>query len=247
MTDSYYDLPVIKEAPWKWYVPAYFYAGGLAGAAATMGKYRIALAAESIGGALLIADLGKPQRFLNMMRVFRPSSPMNVGTWILATAGASTAVSLLTGWRAARVTSAITGSMLATYTGVLLGNTAVPAWRDARRRMPLYFAASSAASLASVLELLGANDRRYAMVAKTAKVAGALAVEQAAGPALKETRTWRRAKWLGIASLVATVLDRPRLAGVLGTAAAVMSRFAIVEAGRTSAADPHATFDAQRR
>ena len=254
VSETYYDLPVIKTPPWKWFVPSYFYAGGLAGAAATIGEHAIALAAESIGGALLIADLGKPLRFINMMRVFRPTSPMNMGTWILGTAGASTALALVTGWRPARVTSAIAGSMLSTYTGVLIGNTAVPVWHATRRRMPLYFAASSAASLASLLELLGRPRHRYAVVAKTANLATMLAVQAKAdaagvGAPLHEGRAgtmWRGAKWLGIASLAATVLSRPRLAGVLGTAAAVLGRFAIAEAGVQSAADPRATFGPQR-
>ncbi len=80
------------------------------------------------------------------------------------------------------------------------------------------------------------------------------AVERAARTAgvarpLEEGRSgklWRGAKWLGVASLVATVVGRRRLAGALGTAAAVLGRFAIVEAGRASAADPRATFDPQR-
>jgi hypothetical protein len=58
---------------------------------------------------------------------------------------------------------------------------------------------------------------------------------------------WRGARWLGIASLAATVLRQPRVAGLLGTAANVLGRFAIVEAGRASATDPRATFEPQRR
>jgi hypothetical protein len=64
---------------------------------------------------------------------------------------------------------------------------------------------------------------------------------------LHESKLWRAAKWLGVASLAATVLRRDRLAGVLGTVSALAGRFAIVEAGRASAADPRATFEPQRR
>jgi hypothetical protein len=252
VTDTYYDLPVVKAAPWKWYVPGYFYAGGLAGAAGTMGLHRIGIVAGGAGAALLIADLGKPLRFIHMMRVFRPTSPMNMGTWILSAAGASTALSLVTDSRIPRVASALAGSMLSTYTGVLLGNTTIPVWRATRRRLPLWFAASSAASLASLLELFGTPRRRYSLAAKTAEVIGMRAVERAAdaarvGRPLHDSTLWRTAKWLGIASLVASALRRDRLAGVLGTVSALAGRFAIVEAGRASAADPRATFEPQRR
>ena len=107
MTATYYDLPVVKAAPWKWYVPAYFYLGGLAGAASTMGYEGIAALAEGTGAACLIADLGKPARFIYMMRVFRPTSPMNMGTWILSAATASTGVALLAPNPVTRVTSAV--------------------------------------------------------------------------------------------------------------------------------------------
>ena len=261
VTDTYYDLPVIKAAPWKWYVPAYFYLGGLGGAAATMipmlrGRearrlHWIASIAEGTGALCLIADLGKPLKFVNMMRVFRPTSPMNMGTWILSAASGAGGLGLLVDSKVLASIAGVAGSMLSTYTGVLLGNTTVPVWHATRRRLPLWFAASSAASLASLLELLGTPLRRYALAAKTAEVIGMRGVERAADAArvarpLRESKLWRTAKWLGVASLAATLLKRDRLAGVLGTASALAGRFAIVEAGRASAADPRATFEPQR-
>lgn len=281
VSDTYYDLPVIKPPPWKWYVPLYFYAGGVGGAAATLaaaaeladrpglarGLHAIASAGDAIGAACLIGDLGRPARFHYMMRVFRPTSPMNLGTWILSAAGASGGLALLGSLRGrhrlgpASAASAVTGAMLSTYTAVLIGNTAIPIWETTRRRLPPWFAAASAASLASLLELVAPPGsqrpalRGYSVAAKAAELAGARAVEVAArsagiaGP-LREGRSgglWRGARWLGAASLVATVLGRPRIAGALGTAAALCARFAIVEAGRASAADPRATFEPQRR
>ena len=86
--DTYYDLPAIKAAPWKWYIPAYFYASGLAGAAAALAgalelaapdralgsRLRwISALGDATGAALLIADLGRPARFHHMLRVFRPT------------------------------------------------------------------------------------------------------------------------------------------------------------------------------
>ena len=268
--DTYYDLPVVKTPPWKWYIPTYFYAGGLAGAASTLaaaatlgGRPRVArrlhwIAAigEAAGAACLIADLGRPARFIYMLRVFRPTSPMNIGTWILSAAGASSGLALLA--RPVRgiglaTAGALSGAMLSTYTGVLIGNTAIPIWNATRTELPLHFAASSASSLASLLELVGPARRVYSIGAKLAELVTGIAVERAAGAVaapLREGRSgrmWRGAKWLGVASLAATVLRRSRLAGALGTAAAVLGRFAIVEAGKASAADPRATFEPQRR
>jgi hypothetical protein len=245
MTATYYDLPVVKAAPWKWYVPTYFYLGGLAGAASTLGYEGIAAAAEGTGAACLIADLGKPMRFIYMMRVFRPTSPMNMGTWILSAATASTGASLLVPHPVTRVASAVTGAMLSTYTGVLLGNTATPVWQRSRRVLPPFFATTSAASLASLLEVRGTPRRRYSLIAKTAEIVGGSALERVAGPVLRDNKLWRRSRWLGLASLAATLFKRPRLAGVLGTASALMGRFAILEAGRASANDPYETFEAQ--
>ncbi|WNZ65785.1 polysulfide reductase NrfD [Myxococcus sp. MxC21-1] len=104
---SYYGLPVIKEPVWIAAVPMYLYVGGVAGATSVLG-----LAVELTGGrrlqrlarrcvwvgtvgdmvsaGLLIYDLGRPARFLNMLRVFRPTSPMSIGSWVLAGSGAST-------------------------------------------------------------------------------------------------------------------------------------------------------------
>jgi polysulfide reductase-like protein len=277
--ETYYDLPVVKPPPWRWFVPVYFYASGLGGAAGTLAAaaeltgdrrfarrlHGIAAIGEAVGAACLIADLGRPARFHHMMRVFRPTSPMNAGVWILSAAGASSGLALLAELRGGRrrglgvagAIGAVAGAMLSTYTAVLLGNTAIPIWEATRRRMPLWFAAGSAASLASLVELIGGGGppRGYRIAAKAAELIGARSVEAAAAAAgvdrpLREGRSgriWRGATWLGAGSLIATLARRPRLAGVLGTAAALLARFAIVEAGRASAADPRATFQPQRR
>src|SRR5690242_10258728 len=95
---GYYGIPLLKPAPWTWEIPLYFFTGGTAGAAAVVGAIAdytgadrrlvrdarwIAAAGAVISPALLIADLGRPSRFLNMMRVFKPQSPMSVGVWTL--------------------------------------------------------------------------------------------------------------------------------------------------------------------
>jgi hypothetical protein len=287
-TDTYYDLPVVKAPPWSAYVPAYFHAGGLAGAAASLAGavqllgnrdhaalerklHWIALAGEAVGGAFLIADLGRPERFLNMMRVFRPTSPMNIGTWILSTAGATSTLSLLRSLARRSATprptlagigGALTGTMLSTYTGVLLGNTSIPIWHATRNELPLWFASLSAASLASTLELIisstpGENRllRAYSIVAKAASIAAQNAVERRAESAgvadpLHRGRSgqmWRWSRWLSFGSFTASLFPATRrIAGALGTVSTLLSRFAIADAGRTSAADPRATFEPQR-
>ena len=88
----------MKQPPWTWEIPLYFFVGGAAGAAAVVGAIAdytgadrklvrearwIAAAGSVLSPALLISDLGRPMRFLNMMRVFKPQSPMSVGVWTL--------------------------------------------------------------------------------------------------------------------------------------------------------------------
>jgi hypothetical protein len=157
---TYYELPVLKEPVWIWSVPAYFYAGGAAGAAATLGLAaqvmdpaglrglivqcrRIAALGTAVGTVFLIVDLGRPARFLNMLRVFRPTSPLSVGSWILAAATLLAAIFMLLasssqrGRRlgdAAGIALGFTGVPLAGYTAVLLSNTAVPLWRTSAER-----------------------------------------------------------------------------------------------------------------
>jgi hypothetical protein len=104
---GYYGLPLLKQPSWTWEIPLYFFVGGAAGAAAVVGAIAdytgadralvrharwIAAAGSVISPALLIADLGRPERFLNMLRVFKPRSPMSVGVWtLLGFAGGATA------------------------------------------------------------------------------------------------------------------------------------------------------------
>ncbi|MGH3173597.1 MAG: NrfD/PsrC family molybdoenzyme membrane anchor subunit [Streptosporangiaceae bacterium] len=173
---SYYGRPVIKEPVWQAPdVAGYLFFGGLAGAssvlaaAAHVSGHRelarvskvSALGAISLSAAALVHDLGRPARFTNMLRVFKPSSPMSVGSWLLAgygpVAGAA-AVSEVTGILPAAGTAATLGAglfgpVIATYTAALICDTAVPAWHAGYREMPYVFA-GSAASAAGGLGLL---------------------------------------------------------------------------------------------
>jgi Polysulphide reductase, NrfD len=197
---SYYGKPVIKEPVWEVPdVPAYLFLGGLAGASSVLatGSHlsghrelaRVAkvgaLGAISLSAAALVHDLGRPSRFVNMLRVFKPSSPMSVGSWLLAgygpVAGAA-AVSEVTGiWpgagTAATVGAGLLGPAIATYTAALICDTAVPSWHAGYREMPYVFA-GSAASAAGGLGLL-ATSPAEAGPARNLAVFGA-AVELAA-------------------------------------------------------------------
>src|SRR5690349_11627431 len=141
MTDgvrSYYGHPVIKEPTWTWEIPCYFFTGGVAGASAVLSSAaklfgndklsRVALyvgaVADAVSPVLLISDLGRPERFHHMLRVFKVTSPMNIGAWILTFAGGASntaAVLELFGILKpvkilAEVVAALFGPPLATYT-----------------------------------------------------------------------------------------------------------------------------------
>ena len=173
---SYYGHPVIKAPVWQAPdVAGYLFFGGLAGASSVLaaaahlsGHRELARAAKvsalgaiSLSAAALVHDLGRPARFTNMLRVFKPSSPMSVGSWLLAgygpVAGAA-AVSEMTGILPAAGTAAtlgagLLGPAIATYTAALICDTAVPSWHAGYREMPYVFV-GSAASAAGGLGLL---------------------------------------------------------------------------------------------
>ncbi|MGO9434204.1 MAG: NrfD/PsrC family molybdoenzyme membrane anchor subunit [Terracidiphilus sp.] len=181
---SYHGNPVLKPPTWTWQVPLYFFVGGVAGISAlialmahlfgnaglTRSGLWVGFAGALLSAPLLIADLGRPSRFLNMLRVFKLRSAMSVGAWTLA--GFSSAVGLavvchelvLAGFGynlllvlewAAEIAAALSGLILASYTSVLLGVTAIPVWSENRRIVPVVFLAGGMGSAAAVLELLG--------------------------------------------------------------------------------------------
>lgn len=204
---TYYDHPVIKPPVWKPEIPWYFFAGGLAGASSTLaalaavaGDHHVArVARRAAAGAalacppLLIADLGRPERFLNMLRVFKVTSPMSVGTWLLtAYAPTATAAAVLHELDALpvlgrhalpvlrRVTSGVAaalGPLVATYTAGLVANTSVPVWHEARRILPFVFAGGSITSAGALVT--AALPPRHAGRARRVALAGA-ALEAAA-------------------------------------------------------------------
>lgn len=290
---TYYDRPVLKEPVWIWAVPLYFYVGGTAGAAAVLGSAAQALGGGelrglvrvcrwvgAVGGAvgtgLLIYDLGRPERFLHMLRVVRPSSPMSLGSWVLAGAAPAMMGSALLAGREgflrrlgdfAGHVAALFGLPLAGYTAVLLANTAVPVWQSSRRSLPPLFVASAASGLASLFGLLPLPPRErkvvdwFGLAGKVADLAAMAAVERDAGRVEEVGRPlregvsgalWSAARGLTAASLALSLLPgrsraRRVIGGLLGTAGALSLRFAVFHAGRSSARDPRATFLNQRR
>jgi hypothetical protein len=253
---SYYDVPLLKRPVWRWYVPAYFFLGGVAGASSTLGLAyrplrrrcsRLSLVALSLGTGCLIADLGRPSRFVNMLRVFRPSSPMNMGSWLLAVYGPAVGASAVLGSSAGAAIAGVAGVPLAGYTGVLVASTAVPAWQDASASMPVLFTASGVAGAASLL-MLGACDdesarvlRRYGIAGKVGELAAAAAVEREVADTrpYRENPLWRLSHLLTSISLVLSLPRRRNrrrevLTAITGTAGSLLVKLAVAQAGHTS-------------
>jgi formate-dependent nitrite reductase membrane component NrfD len=189
---GYYGIPLLKEPAWTWEIPLYFFVGGAAGSAAVVGAIAdytgadrkivrdarwIAAAGSVISPALLIADLGKPSRFLNMLRVFKPQSAMSVGVWTLvgfsAGASAATFAQILTQRygpsfpvrvmeQVGQAASLAFGLPFSNYTGVLIGASAIPAWNQNVGDLPIHFGMSGLSAAVGLLELMG-NCRTRAL------------------------------------------------------------------------------------
>jgi hypothetical protein len=278
---SYYGRPILKVTRWKEpHLPAYLFLGELSGALAMVGAVAHATGRRSLartarlaaavgaygGGAFLTAELGRPERFRNMLRVAKPTSPMSMGSWLLAShsgLASAAAASEVTGrlprlGALAGAASAMTGPLLATYPGVLLANTAVPAWHEAYREIPLLFAggAMTAAGAAGLAASAVRADRADFEAARRLALVGA-AVESIAGFGLERMhglsgepyrigeggRMLAAARYLtlggGAAALAAR---RSRTAAVVSaallTGGGICAKVAVLRAGKASAADP---------
>src|SRR5438128_4336016 len=187
---GYYGIPLLKQPPWTWEIPLYFFVGGAAGASAVVGAIAacsgadrklvrdarwIAAAGSVLSPALLISDLGRPSRFLNMLRVFKPQSAMSVGAWTLVgfSAGASTAAfaqflrdrygpsfPVRVMEQAGQAASLAFGLPFSNYTGVLIGATAIPAWNENAGDLPMHFGVSGLSAAVGMLELMGHRRSR---------------------------------------------------------------------------------------
>ena len=199
--NHYYQIPLLHKAHWGWEIIVYFFLGGIAGGSylasslahlfgsdedtdlVRAGRY-ISLICIAISPILLVKDLGRPERFLHMLRVLKFRSAMSLGTWGLSTFGlfcGLTAVHQaakdgLFNWfpfvakilRALPVkiiesVGSLFGLFVASYTGVLLSSTAVPIWGRARRILgPLFLTSGVSSGLASLSLILsfGRHNRR---------------------------------------------------------------------------------------
>ncbi|MEZ0382732.1 NrfD/PsrC family molybdoenzyme membrane anchor subunit [Mycobacterium sp. pW045] len=223
---SYYGRPVVKPAPWTHEIAAYLFLGGLAGGSGILaagaqltGRKLLrrnsrlaALVAIVLSAAALISDLGRPERFLNMLRTIKLTSPMSLGSWILSGFGAGAGVAAaaevdrMTGERLplgplrpvlraaegpAGLEAAVFAAPLAVYTAVLLGDTATPTWHGAHRDLPFVFV-SSASLAAGGLAMLttpvteAAPARRLAVLGVIGDLIATRAMEHRMDPIVAE-------------------------------------------------------------
>ena len=293
---SYYGRPVVKASPWEKDIPAYFFLGGLAAGSSLLAagadlrrlpKLRraariAALAGGAAGTAALIHDLGRPARFLNMLRTAKPTSPMSMGTWVLAAfgpaaslAGAAEIAAMLrlqvpvasrlleVGARPAGLLAAALAPALASYTGVLLSDTATPAWHAAGRELPFVFAASAAASAGGLAMVTTRVDqaapaRRMAAGGAVIALAMERRMERSMGlsaetlhhgkaqPLMDASRALTAAGTLGTVVFGRRSRAGAALSGAALVAGSVCTRFAIFESGQASARDPRYTVIPQR-
>jgi formate-dependent nitrite reductase membrane component NrfD len=285
---SYYGRQIIKSPTWKVPdVPAYLYLGGVAGVSASLGALAdatgrpvlrrvgrlAALFGATVSVGALVHDLGRPARFLNMLRVFKPTSPLSVGSWILSAFGTlagAAAASELTGiaprlGRLAGAGAGVLGPALSTYTAVLLADTAVPGWHDAYRELPFVFAGSAMASGGATCLLAGSESgpaRRVAVAGAVLELAATTVLERRIGFAasaytggrpgtvLKAARAATVAGALG-AIVGGRVTGRAGrvasiAAGLLLNAASAATRYGVFDAGMVTARDPAYTVVPQR-
>jgi len=285
---SYHELPLLKPPVWTWEIPLYFFVGGAAGASAMLAAVaRITGAEEALvrdarfiaaGGAvlsapLLISDLGRPERFLNMLRIFKPQSPMSVGAWTLAVFGGAATASALADELSRRtrlpvtivadgsgLLAAATGLVMCTYTGVLLGVTAIPVWSEHVTVLPMHFGASALGSAVSLLELRGHDHpalNALGIGAATFETLTAGTIDRTSKISSEPLRDGSTGRWIRTAGLLSGVVPlalrlfggksrRARqLAAVATLAGSVITRFAWVQAGKKSAADPRPVMEGE--
>jgi formate-dependent nitrite reductase membrane component NrfD len=291
---SYYGRPILKAPAWDWRIPAYLFAGGLSAGSTLLStgadvsgrpvlRQRGRVAAVAALGAstyFLVSDLGRPLRFHHMLRVVKPTSPMSVGTWIIAAYSpgiglAAVSEVLPARWRGtlagraltwlarpAAMSSALIAPALASYTAILLSQTAVPAWNTAHPYLPFIFTGSAAASsgglgmvMAPVSE--AGPARTFAATGAAAELVASRLMEHRlgmVGEAYSTGRAHTLRKWseyLTAAGLAGTLAARhSRVAaaasGLALMAGSALQRFGVFEAGRASTRDPRYVVEPQR-
>ena len=282
---SYYGKPVINSPVWESRdIAGYLFLGGLAGGSALLGagaqvtgRPTLATAAKTgafgagcVSVAALVHDLGRPARFLNMMRVLKVTSPMSVGSWLLGgfvPAAGVAAACALTGrlpriGAAATAGSALLGPAVAAYTAALISDTAVPAWHDGYREMPFVFV-GSAAMAGGGLGLLAAPPsesapaRSFALAGLVIETSALELMKRRIGMVSEPYHSGRGGSYikagqvLSVLGLAGALLGRhsrmiSAASGATFLAASAAARFGIFHAGMDSANDPKYTVVPQR-
>ncbi|MFE1962235.1 NrfD/PsrC family molybdoenzyme membrane anchor subunit [Streptomyces sp. NPDC059479] len=284
--DSYYGRPVIKAPGWSARdIAGYFFLGGLAGAGSVLaagaqltGRTATAtamkvssLAAITLSAAALVNDLGRPGRFVNMLRVVKPTSPMSIGSWLLSAYGpcAGAAALCATTGRLPRAGTAATGAAavlgpaVAAYTAVLAADTAVPAWHGVHRELPYVFVASATAAASGMALVLAPSRetgpaRCAAVLAAAGEIATMSAAERRLGTVAETYREGRAGRLLRAARVLtvagaagAALYGRRSRTVAVGSGAMLLAgsactRFGVFAAGVASAEDPAYTVRPQR-
>jgi hypothetical protein len=282
---SYYGRPVVKPPIWTWEIPTYFFTGGTGGASSALAlgaelagnrklarrAWLIALASIGVSPVLLVSDLGRPLRFINMLRVFKVTSPMNMGSWLLTANGLAITPAATYGvlrrprriGPVAQWAAGLLGAPLAAYTATLISNTAIPAWSEARWELPMGFAASGAASAGAAATIL--TPARHVAPARRLAIGAAIveaAVTETMGRRLGEVgepyrkgtagKLLHAAKPLtvGGALILRGAGGRSRRRVIAGAAmllaGSVLERWGVFRAGFQSAEDPRYVVGPQR-
>jgi polysulfide reductase-like protein len=266
---SYYGRQILKTPAWGNEIAYYFFAGGLSGGSALLaagadltgrpalrrGARVGGLASLAAGAYFLVADLGRPERFLHMLRVAKPTSPMSMGTWLLTGYGpaiglAAAAELVPKRWqgtvpgrllrvlaRPAGLAAAALAPGVASYGAVLLSQTAVPAWHSGHEELPFIFTASSAASAGGLGMIVApvseaAPARRLATYGAVLELAASRRLESRVGVVREVYETGPAARYLRRAStLTATGLVGSLLLGRRSRIAAAASGLALLGGG----------------
>ena len=282
--NGYYNKPIVKPHEWKPWVPAYFLVGGMAGAA-TVGTVlarirgmhdlarvykRAALAGMIVSPVFLTIDLGVKHRFINMLRVFKPTSPMSVGSWLLAALGGILTASTLAEEFdlgplsiATELLALPLGPLVASYTSVLISNTATPVWHEAYRELPFVFVSSAVAGAGAVGVLFAPAEQsgaahRAMVLGDLGKLASVKLMQRNLGEVLSEPYSrgkahslGKAAMTLGAAALALGIFGRRNrvascTAAVVSIASGALERFTVMQAGKQSAEDPKYVIEQQR-
>ncbi len=286
---GYYGEGVVKPPVWTWEIPLYFFVGGAAGMAPLIAcagfilglfdlvhvALRIAAVGAVVSPILLVMDLGRPELFINMLRVFKHRSPMSVGAWILSIFGSlavpawfvfelyyngafAPSIYPLVLVSAGLLTAgaAVAGLGLATYTGVLIGATVIPAWFLHRVLLPIHFGTAGLGCAAAILELCGFPIRPLYWIGMLAAAIETilwiwLEIDRhgAADRALHEgSGGWliRGGEFFsGPLPILLRLTNLVPLAAISFLLGAFISRFGWIAAGRISGRDPEAVFASQ--